>query len=73
MSKKNEDPLTNKIRVLVNGSPDPLETMEIVGLLGDTAATRTKVARRLILLWGQRQIKGKQLKAGKGNWIWWSV
>ena len=54
---------------IIENSKDPLETKEIESLT--KKITRTKVLYRLVYLRAEGLIKGKQVGAGKGTWIWW--
>lgn len=62
--------LEKKILITVNKVWEPLEVWEIMKKIG-RQATRDKVMYRLKALRADQKIKGKQLRAGKGVWIWW--
>jgi predicted transcriptional regulator len=62
---------TNLILKLIENSQEPFETKEIQDKL--KKITRTKIMYRLNQLRAENLIKGKQIGAGKGSWIWWSV
>jgi repressor of nif and glnA expression len=61
---------TLAILKIINESLEPLETKEIEQL--DKKVTRTRILYRLTNLRAEGLIKGKQVGAGKGTWIWWS-
>lgn len=56
---------------IINNSQEPLETKEIIGKC--KKLTRVKVLYRLMNLWAEGLIKGKQIGAGKGTWVWWKL
>ena len=60
---------TNLILKLIENSNEPLETKEIQDKL--KKITRTKILYRLNNLRAEVLIRGKQIGAGKGTWIWW--
>jgi repressor of nif and glnA expression len=60
---------TISILKIVENSKEPLETREIEVLA--KKITRTKILYRLNNLRAESLIKGKQVGAGKGTWIWW--
>jgi len=60
---------TNSILKVVENSLEPLETKEIENSL--KKITRTKIMYRLNNLRAEGLIRGKQIGAGKGTWIWW--
>jgi len=60
---------TNLILKTIENSDEPLETKEIQEK--NKKITRTKLIYRLFNLRGESLIKGKQIGAGKGSWIWW--
>jgi predicted transcriptional regulator len=62
---------TNLILRLIENSQEPLETREIGDKL--KKITRTKIMYRLNQLRAESLVRGKQVGAGKGTWIWWSV
>jgi predicted Zn-ribbon and HTH transcriptional regulator len=62
--------LVNKILITVNKAQEPLEAAEIMERVG-SQATRAKVMYRLNVLRADQKINGKQLRAGKGVWVWW--
>lgn len=66
-----EDRLRDTIYSMLKKSSEPLETMEIVASFNDETITRAKVLSRLLKMATERIVCGKQLKAGKGIWIWW--
>lgn len=63
---------TVSILKVVNDSGEPLETREIEELLRNKV-TRVKVLYRLNNLRAEGLLKGKQVGAGKGTWIWWKI
>lgn len=60
---------TISILKIIESSNEPLETKEIQDKL--KKITRTKILYRLNNLRAEALIKGKQIGAGKGTWIWW--
>ena len=58
-----------EILKIIEKSEEPLETKEIVKFL--PKITRIKILYRLNHLRADNLIKGKQVGAGKGTWIWW--
>lgn len=66
-----EDLVRENLYSIIRMAQEPLETMEIVDRFKDKKITRTKVFHRLLMLRGDNRINGKQLKAGRGIWIWW--
>jgi repressor of nif and glnA expression len=60
---------TISILKVIENSREPLETKEIEAVL--KKVTRTKILYRLNNLRAEGLIKGKQVGAGKGTWIWW--
>jgi hypothetical protein len=63
------DILSQKILEILKKTDEPLETIEILGLIKNS--TRIKALYRLYNLRGEMLIKGKQVGSGKGTWIWW--
>jgi hypothetical protein len=64
-----KEELAKSILDLVNTSFEPLETKEIGAILKNK--TRVMILYRLNQLRAEGLIKGKQVGAGKGTWIWW--
>ncbi len=67
--RKKEDKISSRILSLIAKAGEPLETVEIEGLLKNVS--RVKILYRLHQLRGDGKIKGKPVGSGKGTWIWW--
>ena len=65
---RRNDSLKQRILEVVTQANEPLETAEILSIVG---STRVKVLYRLNMLRGETRIKGKAVGSGKGTWIWW--
>ena len=64
------DAISKKIVKTVESAEEPLETKEIEERVKET---RIKVLYRLNLLRAEGMVRGKQMGAGKGTWIWWKA